>query len=572
MAAHVVRTALLLGTLGCPKGAPVPMEPPRDSQPSPPTETASPAADSPPLVAAPHFRDVHEEVGVDFTYDTGANGRALMVESTGGGAGWLDYDRDGACDLYLVQGGNPTADVPHAAGDRLFRNLGTRAFADVTPHLRITDLLHGQGITVGDFDNDGFDDVYVTNVGRNILWHNLGDGTFEDVTEPADVGDDRWSTSAAWADLDNDGDLDLVVCNYVEYDVFHPKPCFEEGRPSTCHPSEFEGVDNEVFENLGDGTFRSVFHDWGFSASGSKSLGVVVADFNLDRRADVFIANDVTPNHLFQQVTPGEFSEQAVSLGCAMNALGQNQASMGVACGDYDRNGYVDLYVTHFANDSNTLYANLGDVGFRDTTRRTEIHAPVIDFLGFGTVMADFNSDGHTDLFVANGHIDDWRHKGDRWKMNAQLFSFDGSIWIEQTPSAGEYFSEEHLGRAVATADYDQDGDLDVCVIHQNEPTALLENVRTDGHWLQLEFIGRRANRRGIGVVVEVEFGDTRLVQQLAGGTSYCSSQQPILQFGMGDWDGPCDVTVTWPTSEGSRTTQTGVSCDQKLVIHEPLP
>lgn len=522
------------------------------------------------LDTAPLFKDVHDELSVNFIYDTGANGRSLMVEATGGGAGWLDVDRDGRWDLYLVQGGNPTAEIVHETGDLVLRNLGPAGFTDITGESRRIDNRYGQGIAIGDFDNDGFDDVYVTNVGENQLLRNLGDGTFEDVTELAGVGDARWSTSAAWADLDNDGDLDLYVCNYVDYNVFDPKRCVDDdGQPATCHPLEVDGIDNGVFENTGNGQFRSVYEEWGFKVTDSKSLGVVAADFNHDGMTDLFVANDVTPNHMFRQVATGEFQEQGVTLGCAMNQFGQFQASMGVAFGDYDRNGYSDLYVTHFTEDSNTLYANFGEVGFRDLTRVQRLHKPVLESLGFGTVMEDFNYDGHMDLFIANGHIDDWRDKGDDWKMHPQFFSHTETGWVEQSSNGGSYFTNKFLGRAVAKADYDNDGDCDLLVIHQNESNGLLQNAQVDGNWLKLNFVGHESNRRGIGVRVEVSYGDEQLVQQLAGGTSFCSGHEPALFFGLGDWSGNCEITVAWPMPNSVTTVLKDVSLNQSLVIHE---
>ena len=522
--------------------------------------------------ACPLFIEVSTEVGVQFQYDNGATGKALMIESAGGGAGWLDYDGDGSWDLYLVQGGNPTPKPDETLlPDCLYRNMGDGRFRDVSRLAGVTDGGYGYGAAVGDYDNDGFDDLYVTNVGHNVLYHNLGDGTFQEVTEAADVDDPRWSTSAAWGDLDHDGDLDLFVCNYLKYDPFHPFPCpKKDGSPGICHPQDLPAEPNEVFLNHGDGTFRRVAHEWGLDGEekDSKSLGVVIADLNGDGRVDVYVANDTTANFLFVNQGQGRFQESAAKLGCAMNGQGSYQASMGVAVGDYDRNGFLDLYVTHFTDDSNTLYQNLGPAGFHDSTRTTGLHQPTLKYLGFGTVMADFNQDGHEDLFVTNGHIDDWRDKGELFEMPPQLFTYTGTKWEECSEKAGQPFREQRIGRAVASCDFDDDGDLDLAVVHQNTPTWLLRNDSQRGHWLKVRLIGRSSNRRGVGSQVTLRQGQSVLVQQLMGGTSYCASHQPVLVFGLGESNANCSIEIRWPSGISQQVDN--IEPDRSLVLMEP--
>lgn len=533
----------------------------------PDTAAASrPAARS---IGVPQFVDRHTDWQLDFEYDTGATGKALMVESTGGGGGWIDYDRDGWPDLFFVQGGDPLATVPHSAGDRLCRNIQGQRFLDVTESARPPDGGYGQGLAVGDFDGDGFDDLLITNVGPDVLLRNQGDGTFQDVTAAAGVGDPRWGSSAAWCDLDDDGDLDLFVCNYLKYDVAHPVACRrEDGTPAVCHPESIDPDESECYENLGNGRFQSVTDKWGLRAPNNKALGVAIADFNGDDQPDVFVANDLCANHLFIRVAPGQFEERAVALGCALNALGQYQANMGIACQDYDNNGFLDLYVTHFTHDSNTLYANLGAVGFRDVTRFEGLHGPTLDLLGFGTVMADFDSDGGMDVFVANGHIDDWSHKNEAWKMRSQLFSYNGVEWVEHLSAAGPFFKEERLGRAVSSADVDRDGDMDLLVVFQDAPAALLINESLPGAWLQVELQGSGANRNGVGAKVTVEQGAKKWVQQSVAGTSYCSAHEPVLSFGLGASTEPCKVTVQWPPLPGRSESQT-TSVNRRLVFRE---
>lgn len=571
MKAKFVGTALLscllAGALwGC-GAAPSPSDPGRDA-PSPagrstgaagsalaaglaePAGTAQNAATE--AFACPRFLDVASEVGLEFVYQNGRDERALMVQSTGGGAAWLDFDRDGWVDVYFAQGGNPTApQAPTQPLDRLFRNRRGR-FVDVTEQSGIHDPLFGQGVAAADFDADGFVDVYVTNVGRNTLYRNCGDGTFVDVTAEAAVGVELWSSSAAWGDVDLDGDPDLFVCNYLDYDPYDPVSCTrDDGAPAICHPEHLAPVSNVLYLNQGDGRFREAGPPQWSDGEGSKSLGVVIGDLTNDGAPDIFVANDTTANFLYVNDGRGNFTEEAVARGCALSGLGQFQASMGVAVGDYDGNGALDLYVTHFTDDSNTLYANLGDGNFEDRTRLLGLHEPVLALLAFGTVMLDFDNDGHMDLFVANGHIDDWRDRGQPWKMPAQLFTFAGDRWRE-CPGEG-YFSLPRLGRGVAVADFDRDRRPDVLVVNQLDPAALLQNRASRAQSLSLLPIGREANRTAIGTRVVVEGGGRRSMQELCGGTSYAVSHEPRLWFGLPPECRQCRVSVRWP---GGKTQQ----------------
>ncbi len=516
------------------------------------------------------FDDVHKQAKVEFTFKNGASEKRLMPEATSGGGGWIDYDCDGWPDLYFPQGGQSDADSWQGQpADQLLRNQADGSFQNVTRQSLLIDIEYGHGVAVADYNNDGFDDIYVSNVGNDVLYRNMGDGTFERVSNSAMPLNSHWASSAAWGDIDLDGDLDLYVCNYVDYDPHHPISCFENNQIAyTCHPKDVDPIDNVCFINRGDGTFVEEADKRGLNAAGSKSLGVVIADFNDDQWPDLYVANDTTGNHFFVNQGKGIFEEQGLIKGCSMSGLGQFQASMGLAFGDYDRNGLPDLYVSHFTTDSNTLYKNLGSAGFTDTTRETGLHHPTLPFLAFGTVMQDFNFDGWQDLFIANGHIDDWRERtGDDWYMKPQLFSYDGQTWLERSDSAGSYFQQKYLGRAVASADYDHDGDIDLLIVHQNAPAALLQNNSEQGHWLQLHFVGTQSNRSGIGVKVSVRQGELKLTQQLPGGTSYCASHQPVLTFGLGESSARCEVSITWPS--GKHQKMPGVTVNQILTVLE---
>jgi hypothetical protein len=544
-----------------------------------PARTGGDSGDDP--VACPRFENVSLARGLEHVYRNGEAGGSLMVEAIGGGVGWLDYDRDGWWDVYFNQGGDPAvADRTGQPFDRLFRRRGSAAgdaeggFVDVTLPAGIHETGYGQGVAVGDFDDDGFDDVYVTNVGANTLFRNLGDGTFVDVTASAGIGDERWSSSAAWADLDLDGDLDLYVCNYVRYDPFHPMDCRNvKGEPRICHPRDVEHWPDECYENLGNGSFRPVAEAWGLFGPGNKALGVAVADFTNDGRPDIYVANDTTSNFLF--VNEGAradggvvFRESATLLGCAVDRNGMAQASMGLAVGDYDDDGWLDIYSTHFYDESNTLYRNLGTSGFEDVTGLVGLHEPTLPRLGFGTAMADFNADGRQEFIIANGHVENYPGNP-LLKMKAQLFTFTGKRFRDCSAAAGAYFDEKLVGRGVALADYDGDGDLDVAIAHQNTPAALLENRSEGGHWLTFEFIGRRSNRRGIGCRVRVVSGDREWIRELCGGTSYASTHQPLLAVGLGNRAGPCTVEIRWPGGATQRLE--GVAVDQALRVREPV-
>ncbi len=512
------------------------------------------------------FRNVSVEHGLEFTYDNGDRGKALMTEATGGGAGWLDFDLDGQQDLYLVQGGIPDHKTPHPVGDRLFRSERGFQFKDVTPLTGIIDRLHGQGVAIGDFDNDGWDDAYVSNVGANVLWHNQGDGTFADVTEEAGVGSPGWSTSACWIDLDHDGDMDLYVCNYLEYNIRQPLQCFDRsGKPAICQPNELSAAPNVFYENLGNGQFKNSTTSWGLDAPDGKSLGVVGADFDRNGQIDLYVANDVTANHLFVRQKNHQFQECAVVQGCAASEVGTFQASMGIACDDYDNNGYPDLYLTHFSDDSNTLYSNLGN-GFRDVTRRVGLHIPTLPFLGFGTVMSDFNADAKMDIFIANGHVNK-TVGGQAIKMTPQLFTYCDKRWEEVSKSGGDYFQQRFLGRGVAVGDFDNSGSQDILVIHQLDQLALLSNESPRGHWLNVELRGRESNRHGIGAIVELVCQQERWVKQLQAGGSYCSTHQARMFFGLGQIDGPCTIKVQWPS--GKVTVHEISEIDQEVFLDE---
>lgn len=524
------------------------------------------------------FVDVHSELSLNHVYDPGTQGDCLFVETIGGGGGWLDYDNDGWPDVYLNQGGNPTShELTEQPTDVLFRNLDGEHFQAIE-HSFVVERNYSQGVSVADFNNDGFDDVYVTNVGRNTMWLNCGDGTFEEVAEIAGVDDALWSVSAAWMDIDRDGDLDLYVANYCDYDPRHPQECLDrQGRPTICNPANVPPAPDHFFRNVGDGTFVECANELGLVGTGNRALGVAIANFTEDALPDIYVANDTTDNFLFVQQDDGSFEDQAQLRGCAVNRGGQPESSMGLAIADFDRNGKLDIYSTHFLGESNTLYANEGEYGFRDVTALTSLHAPSLPFLGFGAVFSDFNADGFLELIVANGHVDH-SQRADDPQMRPQLFSYDGvRHWHDLSDSSGEYFRDKKMGRACAEADFDRDGDTDILIVNEGDPAAMLRNDTDSGAssagWLRLRFRGVASNRRGIGCEARVIFaGDTQF-QQLVGGSSFAAAREPVMTFGFPrnseelPQNPVAKVEVLWPSGI---VQDLELALDQEYVLEEP--
>lgn len=515
------------------------------------------------------FTETTTECGIDFTYDNGASPQVLMVETTGGGCGWIDFDLDGYSDLYFVQGGNPTASSTDAQPNNcLYRNLGGQEFVEVTIPSGAGDRSYGQGIAVGDYDNDGFDDIYLTNVGADYLFQNQGDGTFRRVETQMTRDPPEWSSSAAWGDLDRDGDLDLYVAHYADYAPRHPKLCFRtSGEPATCHPKDVDPSPDRCYRNNGDGTFDAVEQQWGLYGEGNRALGVAILDFNLDGWADLYVANDTTENFLFINQEGNGFKNLARFLGCAVNSNGSPQASMGIAVGDYDANGYIDLYLSHFHDEWNTLYQNLGESGYRDVTTATGLAFPTMNKLGFGTIMEDYDHDGQQELIVVNGHIDDVSEGHIDYEMTTQYFSFNGRSWEECSTLAGDFFLKKILGRGLAQSDYDNDGDFDLAIVSQNSPAALLRNNSQGNAWLKIGLIGQSSNRHGIGSYVYVSSDEHTWTKTLAGGTSFCSSHESVLIFGLGQTDESVDVKVQWPNGHVQQIDD--VRVNQVLTITE---
>lgn len=493
------------------------------------------------------FVEVAQSVGLEFTYETGASGSMYFHETFGGGHGWLDFDLDGFVDLYLVQGGDGLApDKTNQPSDQLFRNRGGY-FRNITTDAGIVAREYGQGVTIADFDNDGFDDIYVTNLGANIFFRNQGDGTFEEIGKKCRIDCPSWSTSAAWIDIDLDGNLDLYVCNYVRYEDATPKNCFDQqGTPVICNPLNFAPAPDRLYWNDGNGGFIEISQERGCFGVNNRALGVVAADFDEDGWPDLYVANDASNNFYFRNLGNGYFEEVAVEMGCATDRRGVPQASMGLTVNDYNSDGRLDIYSTHFQSESNTLYQNLGAAGFLDVTGSTGLHQPTIDKLGFGTVMVDLDQDGCMDLFIANGHIDNSGNNPDE-RMEPQLFSYRNQRWRDLSQNSGDWFRRKRVSRGATWVDFDMDGRIDLGVSNQNDRFELLKNASDSPPVRWMKVIGVISNRSGIGTKLRWETSRGWHIYEIFGGGSYCSSSWTAIPLGYDSQEIMGNLQISWP-------------------------
>lgn len=506
------------------------------------------------------------DVGINFRYFNSsdpATAGARMFEFTGGGVGVLDYDLDGRPDLHFTQGCRWPADSAQREHlDRLYRNLGDR-YLDATDAAGVVEPGFSQGLACGDFDGDGFPDLYVANIGRNRLFRNNGDGTFSDVTTASMISEgtraNAWTTSVAIADLNGDGLPELFDVNYVEgHDVFE-RICDHAGIARICSPTLFDAQPDRLLLNRGDGRFTDITAIAGIDGSEGTGLGIAIADFHRTGRLSLFIANDARNNHFYVNKThdPAElpgFSEQALQSGLAFDRDGRAQACMGVAVGDADGDGRIDLFVTNYVEESNTLYVQQDGGHFIDGSRLAGLTEPSVPMLGFGTQFLDADLDGWEDLVVVNGHVDDFTFQGYDHLMRPQIFRNLNGRFVELPgETAGAYFVQSGLGRGLARLDWNGDGRDEFVVSHLDGPALLLSNTSaTTGKPLKFYLRATHSARDAIGATVVVEAGTKRLVRQLTAGDGYQASNEPALAFGLGD-DGVVDrVTIHWPSGATS--------------------
>ena len=560
----------------------------------PGTDTSSEQGGAVPTETA-IFTDMAEDVGVDFVHFNGMSGQYYYCEPVGSGAAMFDYDNDGDLDIYIVQGnmlgrGKKVTDAlfpprgPLPPKDRLYRNelvgkSGSAAklrFTDVTEKSHIDAGGYGMGVAAGDWNNDGRIDLYVTNFGPNQMWRNNGDGTFADVTRETGTDDQRWSISAAFLDFDRDGWLDLYVGNYVDFSFTNRKKCFSEGgRRDYCGPLGFNPVPERLFRNRGDGTFEDVSAKSQIAAEHNGSLGVVAADFNADGWVDLYVTNDGRPNHLWMNQGDGSFKNEAMLAGCALNADGKPEASMGVDAGDYDNDGDDDLFMTHLNGEKNTLYVNDGNGWFDDLSYRARLGAPSLPYTAFGMAFFDYDNDGWLDILAVNGEVttlEALARVKDPYPLHQpnQLFRNLGNGQFEEVKNkAGSVLTLSEVSRGAAFGDVDNDGDTDVLVVNNNGRARLLINhVGNRNHWLGLRLVDKTGKHDMLGTRVAVirSKGPTLWRRARADG-SYASANDPRVLVGLGDSTDVTAVRAHWPNGRVEQWTD--ITVDRYTTLRE---
>jgi hypothetical protein len=544
------------------------------------------------------FREVAEEAGIAFRHVDGRTPMHYVPEIMGGGVGWLDYDQDGYLDLFAVQGGPfpPTDAPPKTPTSRLYRNRGDGTFEDVTVQVGILHPGFGQGVAVGDYDNDGYPDLFLTCYGHCHLFHNepaeQGGRRFRDVTAEAGVALDGWCTSGAFGDLHGRGFLDLFVCRYTVLDLKNYPFCGEKDRQPplriSCGPKDFPGQSSVLFRNNGDGTFTNVSKAAGLEPE-NKALGVLILDLDDDGKSDVFVGNDEVANHHYRNLGGGVLESCGLKSGTSLNAHGGTMGSMGVEADDVTGSGRPDIVISTYYHEGTTLFRNNGDNFFTDVSQSAGTYGPTWNKVGWGLCLFDADRDGHLDLFVANGHVYrnaiellDRSENGEphTYEQQAQFFRGDGRGRFQEISAvAGAYFWGGHVGRGAACCDFDNDGLIDMAVNHCGGPLALLHNEsRTPHHWVRLQLEGSRhrrpdgSNRDAIGARVTVRAGGRTIVRHVKGGGSYLSAHDRRLLIGLGAATKVDEVEVRWPNAGATIQRFGPLDVDRPYKLVEGVP
>ena len=527
--------------------------------------------------SAIRFSDQTQAANIHFTHINGASQHRYLPETMGAGCLFFDYDNDGYLDIFLVNSGKSCAisskpRTQTAEMNVLYRNNGDGTFTDVTAQSGFEkNLGYGMGCVSADYDNDGDADLYLTNYGSNQLYRNNGDGTFTDVTAKAGVGDRRWSVSASFGDYNLDGYLDLYVVNYLDYHIETAHPCILEGVHIYCGPHDYPGAQDTLYRNNGDGTFTDVTEKSGVG-NNCKGMGVLFTDYNNDGKPDIFVANDAVEDFLYHNNGDGTFTDAAVSAGIAYNSEGRATASMGIANGDYDNDGLLDLFITNFSLEVNSLFHNDGNGFYSMTTFETGLAEPSFSQLGFGTHFLDADNNGTLDLFVANGHV--WDNVAKitpslSYKQKCQFFTNTGEgIFRNISEKVGVFFTQPVVARGTAIGDYDNDGDIDILISCSNDRPILLRNdTQIRDNWLKIELIGTKSNRDGIGSKVIVRAGDLAQIKEVTCGGSYASGSELSLLFGLSTYSDVLSIEVKWTSGHIQRLEN--ISINQVVQIEE---
>ena len=523
------------------------------------------------------FQDLTRKAGIQFVHNNGAYGKKYLPETMGPGVALIDYDNDGWPDIFIVNGTNWPGQPSKHSTPKLYHNNHDGTFTDVTHKAGLDVEMLGMGVAVGDYDNNGFDDLFVTAMGQSHLFHNNGNGTFTDVTQKAGLmGPKEFSTSAAWVDYDRDGKLDLVVANYVQWSIDQDLYCTLDGKSkSYCTPESYKGLAVRLWHNRGDGTFEDVTKKAGLGDPTSKTLGIAIVDYDGDGWPDLLFSNDTQPNKLYRNNGNGTFTEKAVLAGVAFSEDGVARAGMGVDAADYDRSGVPSLLITNFANQMISLYHNEGKGLFVDEAPRSEIGRDTLLTLGFGCFFFDYDLDGWPDILIANGHIDSDIQRVQpnvKYAMPPHLFRNLGKgSFQEVTKGLGAGFASPRVGRGAAYADINNDGRLDVLLSTNGGPAYLFANVASGDSAqqksLRVKLVGTKSNRDGIGAVVKVSSGGEMQSQMLRSGSSYLSASELVLTFGLARKDKADAVEVRWPSGQVEKLTN--VAAGQTVTVTE---
>lgn len=520
------------------------------------------------------LRDITAQTGVTFQHTDGSSGRRYIVETLASGLALFDYDNDGDTDIYFLNGAPLPGALPDtSARNRLYRNEGDWRLTDVTDVAGVGDTGYSLGVAVADYDNDGYQDVYVSNFGPNVLYHNNGDGTFSDVTGATQVAaGDAMGAGVSFLDADADGNLDLYVANYVKFSFAAHRPYIVDGFPKYPGPKSFDPEPDRFFRNNGDGTFRDASEQSGIAAHAGTGMGTIAFDCDQDGDADIVVLNDVMGNFLFENDGTGKFTEVGLLSGIGYNIDGQALGSMGVDCADYDNDGLLDLFQTSFANELPALFRNLGAGLFSDETRAAGAGVSALAHVNWGTGFADFDNDGDSDLFLANGHLQDNVELYDdktAYEVANQLLMNDGrGKFIDVSGRCGSGLAVRRSSRGAAFDDLDRDGRIDVVVSNSRQPPTILRNESlAENHWIQIRLHAIRGNRDGVGARVTVKAGKLSQVKEVHSGRGYQSHWGTCLHFGLGGQQRVDRIEIQW--LGGGRDAFADVAVDQIVEIIE---
>ena len=522
------------------------------------------------------LRDATDESGITFRHTDGSSGRRYIVEYVSAGLALFDYNNDGLVDIYFLNGSPlPGTQVAAPPTNALYRNDGNLHFTDVTVEARVGDTGFGLGVTAADYDNDGDADLYLNNFGPNVLYRNNGNGTFTDIAEQAGVqGTNQVGAGTCFLDIDRDGDLDLYAANYIRFSFDSHRPHLMMGLPAYPSPLDYDPDPDRLYRNEGNGKFTDISDSSGIGTHAGTGMGMICFDYDQDGDTDVFVGNDVMGNFVFQNDGTGKFTEVGLFSGTAFDIAGKPQGSMGLACGDYDNDGLIDLFVTSYDRELATLYRNLGNGFFEDTTRLAGVGNRTHPHVTWGNAFVDFDNDGDRDLFIACGHLEDnidqRRDTTSYLTENILMMNAGNGKFVDASATSGDGMHVKQSSRGAGFDDLDNDGDVDVVILNSRQgPTILANESQNDHHWLQLRLRGVKTNRDGVGTRVKVIAGDLVQVQEVHSGCAYQSHHGLRLHFGLAEHSHVDRIEIQWLGGEAE--TLTGLDVDQLHTIEEDV-